>query len=769
MNPVDATVTDRGDGNIPIEVISQPSPTAPAAEVAESPIWDDAGDFAAETPERGFPWIVLLLAMTAMAWVGWFAFSVSRGFAVLPPEADFPALVATATIPLIALLIIWIVLDRGSARSVQRHLRLLATLRSEQHMLTDRLAMIDRHWHSAQATLNARADQFAVATLESGQRVEAMTLTVETRMRDAAAAAAVIAQQGDMALRQMDGLVVALPKVDEVARRAADNFKQAGQSAYQYGGRLEERIAALQAETAEAERVIGGADAALERRIAALTEAAVLAEQSSRGAAARFEAALDMQRENALAMLADLATSLEAGCEQVEQRLADARRRMADSSTAQLAELRSGVTDAEVRTTALGTAIESGVAQSHAANSILLALAGDMGARLAAFETEAEARMATVSRLFGTLQSGFDMLSQSTDGSNAQAVQLIERVADCVAALEGATRQVDTALPAALARLQDHVAASRDSLAALPPLIDASSEGAGVALARLHEAEVLLEQQAATLTALDRGVVASLEAQSSAIAQLADAVARLDGDIRRVAEEAAPALVSGVEQSERSATASAERARCAIAAAASDSASDIERVIAEAIDGATGDAVANRIGSIGEAAERAVSAANTASDRLMRQLITIADSSAAIEARVGEVSAKVADHDRDTLSQQMALTSEALQSTAVDMTRLLSTEVADQAWDAYMRGDRGIFARRAVRLLTATEARDVLRRYQDDDEFRGLVNRYIHDFEAMLRGVMDTRAGSALAVTLLSSDIGKVYVALAQAIERLRG
>jgi hypothetical protein len=38
----------------------------------------------------------------------------------------------------------------------------------------------------------------------------------------------------------------------------------------------------------------------------------------------------------------------------------------------------------------------------------------------------------------------------------------------------------------------------------------------------------------------------------------------------------------------------------------------------------------------------------------------------------------------------------------------------------------------------------------------------------MLRTMLSTRDGNALGVTLLSSDMGKLYVALAQAIERLR-
>jgi hypothetical protein len=38
----------------------------------------------------------------------------------------------------------------------------------------------------------------------------------------------------------------------------------------------------------------------------------------------------------------------------------------------------------------------------------------------------------------------------------------------------------------------------------------------------------------------------------------------------------------------------------------------------------------------------------------------------------------------------------------------------------------------------------------------------------MLRNILATRDGTPLSVTLLSSDTGKLYVALAQAIERLR-
>ena len=112
---------------------------------------------------------------------------------------------------------------------------------------------------------------------------------------------------------------------------------------------------------------------------------------------------------------------------------------------------------------------------------------------------------------------------------------------------------------------------------------------------------------------------------------------------------------------------------------------------------------------------------------------------------------------------------ESLNSTAIDVTKILSNEVTDTAWTAYLRGDRGVFTRRAVRLLelgrSARRSRSI---YEDDPEFREQVNRYIHDFEAMLRRVLADARRPPLGVTLLSSDMGKLYVALAQAIERLR-
>jgi hypothetical protein len=79
-----------------------------------------------------------------------------------------------------------------------------------------------------------------------------------------------------------------------------------------------------------------------------------------------------------------------------------------------------------------------------------------------------------------------------------------------------------------------------------------------------------------------------------------------------------------------------------------------------------------------------------------------------------------------------------------------------------------VFTRRAVQLLSGGETRAIRAHYESDPEFHGSVNRYVHDFEAMLRRVLAERDGGIIAVTLMSSDMGKLYAALAHVVERKR-
>jgi hypothetical protein len=172
--------------------------------------------------------------------------------------------------------------------------------------------------------------------------------------------------------------------------------------------------------------------------------------------------------------------------------------------------------------------------------------------------------------------------------------------------------------------------------------------------------------------------------------------------------------------------------------------------------------------AVNDAITRNLALSEEAALRVTTQLQSVSEMTANLEQRAASAREQFGGIDDEAFARRIALLTESLNSAAIDVAKILSNEVTDTAWAAYLKGDRGVFTRRAVRLLDSGEARVIASHYDDDHEFRDHVNRYIHDFEAMMRVLLSTRDGNAIGVTLLSSDVGKLYVALAQAIDRLR-
>src|SRR3546814_19627 len=170
---------------------------------------------------------------------------------------------------------------------------------------------------------------------------------------------------------------------------------------------------------------------------------------------------------------------------------------------------------------------------------------------------------------------------------------------------------------------------------------------------------------------------------------------------------------------------------------------------------ATDATVERHVKGITKAADAAVAAAGRASDRLTEQMKTLADATAAIDAQITDARAEREEAEQNSFARRAALLIEALNSNSIDIAKTFSNEVSDSAWAAYLKGDRGVFTRRAVRLLDATEAREIVSVYDADPDFREQVNRYIHAFEAMLRAILTERDGSPLGVRSEERRVGK--------------
>ena len=388
--------------------------------------------------------------------------------------------------------------------------------------------------------------------------------------------------------------------------------------------------------------------------------------------------------------------------------------------------------------------------------------------RFAALEDSALARGERLTGALTRMAEETQRIDKALAAGGMTAEKLIGCAETLLVALDSSVRELDETYPAALERFDARLQQSRTLLGNTTPEMERLEAISEALVGRTEEAEEMLRGQGSRLTEWLESTQGGLEANRELVERLRTTLDGAHQDATRITEGAGPLLVTALLRVKDTADQAAERARQALGRAIPDAAQQLAQASDEALQGVIGEKVTAQIEQVARVAEEAVKAAHQASERLTRQLLTIADTSASVEQRIEEAERASETRDRDHFARRSALLIESLNSTAIDVAKLLSNDVTDSAWAAYLKGDRGVFTRRAVKLLDAGESREIALHYDNDAEFRDHVNRYIHDFEAMLRIILSARDGNALGVAVLSSDMGKLYVALAQAIERLR-
>ncbi|MFM5916897.1 MAG: ATPase [Novosphingobium sp.] len=296
---------------------------------------------------------------------------------------------------------------------------------------------------------------------------------------------------------------------------------------------------------------------------------------------------------------------------------------------------------------------------------------------------------------------------------------------------------------------------------------EAASRGESL-LAQAAQSREVLAAATEQMGVLQAQVTQGQAQHGETLAQLQQSLDTIRAQSLEIAEQAQDRLTSSIEELNTSARDAVMGIETMSAASISALAGLIGEESGAAIDAALRDRAAQLAGQLEEASAKAAGASREAAMQLRDQLAKVNELAGNLERRVAHARSRAEEQVDNDFARRVALITESLNSNAIDLARALDTDVTDTSWAAYLKGDRGIFTRRAVRLLDTAEAKAVAQLYEADRDFREHVSRYIHDFEAMLRQLLSTRDGHALGVTLLSSDMGKLYVALAQAIERLR-
>jgi hypothetical protein len=284
---------------------------------------------------------------------------------------------------------------------------------------------------------------------------------------------------------------------------------------------------------------------------------------------------------------------------------------------------------------------------------------------------------------------------------------------------------------------------------------------------RLQSSDRLARFHVKTLTlALQRSHEA-LDAQKKQIDGLAGAIEAAGARISDLGEAGSPQLIAVLTRVKEAADDAAARAREAISQTVPEAAEALGTASAGAMEQAISRTVTDQMDKLAIVADNAVKTAHRATDKLNRQMLKLVDSSAELEQRMSANADLIERQDGEALSRRSKELIDSLNNRAFDVSKWLTADVGQSDWSNYLKGDRGFFTRRAVRLISNGEAREINHFYAEDETFREHVNRYIADFEILMKTVLATKDGSTLAITMLSSDIGKLYVALAQGINRL--
>ena len=107
---------------------------------------------------------------------------------------------------------------------------------------------------------------------------------------------------------------------------------------------------------------------------------------------------------------------------------------------------------------------------------------------------------------------------------------------------------------------------------------------------------------------------------------------------------------------------------------------------------------------------------------------------------------------------------EDLNSTAIDLTRIMDADVPETEWKRYVKGDRGVFTRAILRQKPTAVLTRIQARMQEDSEARAYILRYVQQFDKLLRECQKSDPENLMESTLLTADVGKLYILLKQAL-----
>jgi len=731
--------------------------------------WDESRADDSPATREGRTVLAAALIVLAVAWTAFSAWSAGRVLGNGPVTSpQFAQWLAIASGPLALFGLVWLMFGRTRRREAERFTRSVVAMRTEARSLEALLAVLSQRINDSRSELTMISNHLMQLGDEATGKLGGITREFDSSTEKLMLHGNALDRAAEAARTDIAVLLDDLPRAEQHARSISEQLRGAASETANRTAEFDRQLASLAERTREADEIVSSA---AQRLVAHLTHiesagaaAAVRVGEAETGFSTAVEALLDRTGQTLDEIRSGIDVQAAAVNALVEQAAAGIGRAGVDAAQA----LGSNVQSANG---ALDTLSARMAEQERASQRIIAEIdrtLTELDERFATFAQQGDERASRFLEVLGRSRSELETLGQATGAQQDS----LEAVAQRTEALQAALEQLSGTVRAQLGHSLQEAAAQTDHLVnsarSIRPEVEWIREAAVEASSRLATTgSAIADQQdrlAALLGTLDEGVGNA----ENRLTSLAAAISAAQADAAQLTNETGPGLVQAMVQVREAAAHAAERAREAIASVVPESAQGLSDAAREALERTIRESIEERLSEVDTVAARAVEAARSATDRLMEQMIVLGQSATALEQHLERQQEERREADSEAFARRVSLLIDSMHSASIDVGKILADEVDEKAWESYLKGDRGVFTRRAARLIGSSESRSIRAHYDSDGEFQQSVNRYIHDFESMLRRVLAEREGGMIAVTLMSSDMGKLYAALSQAIDKRR-
>ena len=714
---------------------------------------------------------VLAIALTVVCalWLAFTAWSAGRtlsGQTLSSPQVA--QWVAVAAGPLALMGLVWLIFGRTRRKEAERFTRSVITMRSEARSLEALLEVLSQRIQESRSELGMIAKHLMQLGDDATGKLGGITREFDDSSEKLLRHGEALDRAAEAARNDIGVLLHDLPQAEQTARALADQIRTVGSESSEKTTLFSQRVSELADQTRTADQLVAEATDRLAARLAEIESAAIAAAARVGEAEHAYSGTLDVLLDRTSATLDQVRAGIDAQSTAVAALLAQATAGIgkagadaAESLAANIDHANSSIEGLSVRVAEQDRASQRMIAEIDRGLALIdqrfseIAANGDERAnRFLESLTRARAELDTLAAEASTQDGAIGSLAERTTSLRESISRLSNEIREGVGVAIGEAQGSADRLAAVAEKTKPEIGWLRDATVEASDRLAATSSE----ISQQHE------RFAALLGSVDSGV----EGAQSKLAELASMLAQVEREATNLSAETGPALVASLVQVRESAGHAAERAREAIASAIPEAAGKLSDQAAAALERVIRESIEDRLRDVEAVAAKAVDSARAASDRLTHQMITLGQTASALEAHIEQTQKDQREKDSEAFAKRVALLMDSMHSAAIDVGKILTDEFDERAWDSYLKGNRGVFTSRAVRLIGGSETRALRAHYESDAEFQRSVNRYVHDFEAMLRRVLAERDGGMIAVTLMSSDMGKLYAALAQAIDKRR-